>query len=220
MDLKGVLLDVDGTLVLSNDAHAQAWVDAFVRYGYTVEFAQVRRLIGMGGDKLMPKIVPGLSDEEGKGKEISSYRREHFKRHYLSSLAPAPGARELLQHLRDQGLRLVVASSAKEDELEGLLRVGRIDDLIEMTTSSSDAENSKPDSDIVQVALDKAGFKSAEALMLGDTPYDVQAAAGCGVGLIAVRCGGFTDKELRGALAIYDDPADLLAQYTQSPFIR
>jgi len=121
MDLKGVILDVDGTLVLSNDAHAQAWVDAFAHHGYTVEFAQVRRLIGMGGDKLMPKLVPGLNDEEGIGKEISSYRREHFKQHYLPSLAPAPGARDLLQHLRAQGLRLVVASSAKEDELDGLL---------------------------------------------------------------------------------------------------
>lgn len=217
MDLKGVILDVDGTLVLSNDAHAQAWVDAFARYGYSVEFAQVRRLIGMGGDKLMPKVVPGLNDEEGIGKEISSYRRDHFKQHYLPDLTPAPGARELLLYLRDQGLRLVVASSAKEDELDGLLRAAQIEDLIEMTTSSSDAQNSKPDSDIVQVALGKASFEPHEVIMLGDTPYDVQAAAGCGVGLIAMRCGGFSDEELRGALAIYNDPADLLTHYEQSP---
>lgn len=217
MQLKGVILDVDGTLVLSNDAHAQAWVDAFVEYDYPVRFEQVRPLIGMGGDKLMPAVVPGLSDQEGVGKQIAERRKEIFAERYAATLEPTAGSRDLLLRLREAGLVRVVASSAKGDELETLLKAAEVNDLIDEATTSSDAKESKPAPDIVGVALEKMGLDAAEVVMLGDTPYDIESAGGCGVRVIAVRSGGFSDEELSGALAIYDDPADLLAHYDRSP---
>lgn len=218
MRLKGVILDVDGTLLLSNDAHAQAWVDAFTEYNYQVPFERVRPLIGMGGDKLMPTVAPGLSDEEGVGEQIAERRKQIFAERYAATLKPTPGARDLLLRLREAGLELAVASSAAGDELETLLKAAQVDDLIAQTTTSSDAEESKPAPDIVAVALQKLGLESGEVVMLGDTPYDIESASGCGVGVIAVRSGGFTDDELSGALAIYNDPGDALTHYDRSPF--
>lgn len=218
MRLKGVILDVDGTLVLSNDAHARAWADAFAEYDYEVPFERVRPLIGMGGDKLMPTVAPGLSDEEGVGKQIAERRKQIFRARYAATLSPAPGSRELLLRLREAGLDLAVASSAKADELQTLLKAAQVDDLIGETTTSSDADESKPAPDIVGVALKKLGLHADEVVMLGDTPYDIESATGCGVRVIAVRCGGFSDEQLSGALAIYDDPADALAHYDRSLF--
>ncbi len=122
--------------------------------------------------------------------------------------------------MHETGLKLVVASSAAADELEQLLEIAGATDLVEKRTSSSDAEHSKPDPDIVQVALESAGVDPSEAIMLGDTPYDIQAATKAGVRLVAVRCGGWDDDDLKGAIAIYDAPADLLAHYDTSPFAR
>jgi HAD superfamily hydrolase (TIGR01509 family) len=218
MRLKGVILDVDGTLVLSNDAHARAWVEGFAEFGYTVPFERVRGLIGMGGDKLLPELVPGLSDQEGIGKQIAERRKQLFAERYANTLQPARGARELLLRLQADGLELAVASSAKAEELEQLLKAAQVEDLIREATTSSDAEESKPAPDIVGAALHKLGLDSREVLMLGDTPYDIQSAGGCGVQVIALRCGGFSDEQLADALAIYDDPADLLAGFDRSPF--
>ncbi len=217
MQLQGIILDVDGTLVLSNDAHASAWVEAFAEHGYEVPFERVRALIGMGGDKLLPTVIPGLSDETGVGKAVAERRKEIFAERYAPTLQPAPGSRQLLLRLRADGLRLVVASSAKKEELDSLLKAAQVDDLISDVTTSSDAEESKPAPDIVGVALDKLGLEPSQVLMLGDTPYDVESAGGCGVAVLAVRCGGFTDDQLADARAIYDDPADLLANYDSSP---
>jgi phosphoglycolate phosphatase-like HAD superfamily hydrolase len=121
--------------------------------------------------------------------------------------------------MRDDGLRLAVASSAKEDELDPLLRIAGAEWLIAKATSSDDAERSKPDPDIVHAALVKTGCDPGEALMLGDTPYDLEAARKLGIRTIALRCGGWHDGDLRGAVAIYDDPVDLLAHYEQSPLV-
>jgi HAD superfamily hydrolase (TIGR01509 family) len=214
--LRAVILDVDGTLVDSNDAHAQAWVDAFAEAGHTVDYTHVRRLIGKGGDKLMPE-VSGVTKESEAGGRISDRRSAIFKERYLPRLRPFPRTRELLQRMRDAGLTLVVASSASGEELAPLLDVAGVHDLLEDQTSSSDAERSKPDPDIVQAALDKAGLRPDECLMLGDTPYDVEAAGRAGVGVVALRCGGWHDEELQGAVAVYADPAELLARYEQSP---
>ena len=217
MALQAVILDVDGTLVLSNDAHAQAWVDAFAAFGYDVPFERVRPLIGMGGDQVLPKMIPGLTDEEGDGKAISERRKELIINRYGPTLPPANGARQLVLHLKDAGLRLIIASSATSQELSVLLKAAQVDDLLDEATTSSDAEASKPAPDIVEAALSKLKMKPDQVLMLGDTPYDIQSAGAAGVGVIAVRCGGFEDAELAEALAIYDDPADLLAHYTDSP---
>src|SRR5436305_3865330 len=151
--IRGVILDVDGTLVDSNDAHAKAWVEAFAEHGVRVPFDQVRRLIGMGGDKLMPK-VSGIQADSPQGQQISKRRGEIFLSQYLPHLRPCPGARELLHHMRDEGLKLVVASSAKKGELKPLLKICGADEVIEDKTSSDDADRSKPDPDIVHAALD------------------------------------------------------------------
>ncbi|OUL24977.1 hydrolase [Nostoc sp. T09] len=220
MGLQAVLLDIDGTLVLSNDAHAQSWVDTFREFGYDVSFEQVRPLIGMGGDQLIPRVVPGLTDEEGDGKAIAQRRKEIFLNNYAPKLSPANGSRELLQHMQQLGLRLIVASSASNQEMEVLLKVAQIDDLVQETTTSSDAETSKPAPDIVEAALSKLKMEPNQVLMLGDTPYDIKSAGTAGVGLIALRCGGFDDSSLAEAKAIYNDPADLLANYGDSPLSK
>ena len=214
--IRGLLLDIDGTLVDSNDAHAYAWVEAFRRNGYEASFEQVRPLIGMGADNLLPKVV-NVKGDSPEGKRLSKSWEEIFKSEYLPKLKPFPGSEELVRHIRDRGLKLVVATSAEEEMLKPLLDVAGIDGLIEDKTTSSDAQNSKPDPDIVRTALDKTGLAASEVLMLGDTPYDIESARKAGVGVIALRCGGWSDPDLKGAVAIYNDPADLLAHYDESP---
>jgi HAD superfamily hydrolase (TIGR01509 family) len=216
--VRGVLLDIDGTLLDSNDAHARAWEDAFREAGYAARFADVRPLIGMGGDKLLPKVI-GVDAESARGKALGKRRQEIFRERYLPRLRPFPGARALLERLRAAGLTLVVATSAKEEELAGLLDAAGVADLFAETTTSSDADNSKPDPDIIEAALARAGHVApAAALMVGDTPYDVEAASRAGVGTVAVRSGGWDDAALRGAVAVYEDVGEILAGYENSPF--
>ncbi len=217
MTIKGILLDVDGTLVLSNDAQAQAWVEAFKEYGYDAPFAQVRQMIGMGGDKVIPHFAPGLNDKDGVGKKIADKRKELVLDKFAPALKPADGSRQFVQRARQEGLKIVVASSASSQELETLLKVVRVDDLLQERTTMDDAGESKPAPAVVEVALKKSGLPANEVVMIGDTPYDIESAEQIGVGTIAVRCGGFSDDDLKGALAIYDDPADLLAHYDESP---
>ncbi|MBL1173546.1 MAG: HAD family hydrolase [Pantanalinema sp. GBBB05] len=217
MALDGVLLDIDGTLVLSNDAHAQAWVEAFTEYGYMITFEQVRSLIGMGADQVIPRLVPELNSETGVGKQIASYRRELILNKFGKTLVSANGSRELVQKMQDNGLHLMIATSATEQEMDMLLKVAQVDDLLQEFTTSADAEQSKPKPDIVEAALNKSQLSPDRAIMLGDTPYDIESAGKAGVGVIAFRCGGFSDEQLSNAVAIYDDPADLLQHYDQSP---
>lgn len=217
MSLQAVILDVDGTLVLSNDAHAQAWVEGFAAYGYDVAFDKVRPLIGMGGDQVIPKMVSGLNDQEGDGKAIAEKRKELIMERLGPTLSPTKGARDLVLRMQEHGLKLIIASSATSQELSVLLKAAQVDDLLKEATTSSDAEASKPAPDIVEAALDKLKMEPSQVLMIGDTPYDIQSAKGAGVELIAVRCGGFDDEELKQAIAIYDDPADILAHYDSSP---
>jgi HAD superfamily hydrolase (TIGR01509 family) len=214
--MHGVLLDIDGTLVLSNDAHAAAWVEAFAHYNYSIKFDDVRKLIGMGGDKVIPKLVPELMAAEGHGKEISKFRSQLFLDKYAPHLKAAPGSRDLVKMLQANGVQLVVATSAKQAELQTLLKAAQVDDLLTQTTTSDDADNSKPDPDIVHAALQKLKVPAEHTLMLGDTPYDIEAAARAGVGLIALRCGGWSDSDLKGAIAIYNDPADVVAHYDET----
>ena len=213
----GVLLDVDGTLVDSNDAHTHAWVRAFAEAGVAVAFAAVRRLIGKGGDKLMPE-VSGIDAESDRGKAISKLRGEIFKQDYLPCLKPFPKVSELLARLQDAGLKLAVASSAKEDELGDLLAVCGADEFVRTTTSSDDADQSKPDPDIVHAALGRLGHPPGRVIFLGDTPYDLEAGRKAGVRVVALRCGGWDDADLGGAEQVYADPADLLARFDESPF--
>ncbi len=213
---KAVILDIDGTLIDSNGAHARAWVDALAEHGYQVPLDRVRRLIGMGGDKVLPELT-GLEKDSPEGQAISQRRTEIFRERYLPHVEPLPGTRELLRRLRADGLELGVATSAKQDEVEALLRVAQVDNLVQARATSTDVDRSKPDPDIVQAALGRLDEPPQETIMVGDTPYDVQAAGRAGVPIVAFRSGGWSDGDLRGAAAIYDDPADLLAHYDQSP---
>jgi HAD superfamily hydrolase (TIGR01509 family) len=207
---KAVLFDVDGTLVDSNDSHAHAWVEAFAALGVTVDFAHVRRSIGMGGDKLMPEVA-GITADSPLGRQIAERRREIFESKYLPEIRPFPGARELVAAVKARGLTAVAASSAKQDELRALLRIAGAESLLDAATSSDDVEESKPDPDIILAALGKAHAEPTNAVLIGDTPYDVEAAGRAGVDCIAFRCGGWQDRDLRGAIAVYDGPWEMLA---------
>ena len=215
MSLKGVIFDVDGTLVDSNDAHAQSWVDTFAEAGYEVPFEVVRPLIGMGADKLLPKTI-GIRHDSEQGKKLLKRRSEIFRKKYLPRLRPLPGARSLVLRVRDDGLKAIVATSAKDEELEGLLKAAEVEDLMEEKATASDAKRSKPDPDIVEAAIEESGVPANKAVMIGDTPYDVEAALRAGVRVIAFRSGGWDDDSLKGAEQIYDGPADLLAHYDAS----
>lgn len=215
--LQGVIFDVDGTLVDSNEAHAGSWVDTLREAGIKVPFDVIWPMIGMGGDKLLPSAA-GIESDSDLGRKLSERRWEIFQRDYLPRLKPMRGSRALVQRMKSDGLSLVVASSASGNELGALMEAAEVADLIEVRTSSSDAEDSKPDPDIVQAAVRKSGLKPDNLIMLGDTPYDVQAAIGAHVKLVGLLCGGWTALELSGAAAIYSDPADLLDWYDASPF--
>lgn len=215
---KVALLDVDGTLIDSNDAHALAWVDAFAEHGHEVSFAKVRDLIGKGGDKLMPETIR-VEKDSPEGQTIAKQRGAIFAKRYLPQLRAFPEARELLLALAAAGLELVIATSAQADELTALLKQAGLDDLIKAAATSSDAKESKPDPDIVLAALRAAGCRAAEAVMLGDTPYDVEAAIKAGVQVVGLRCGGWKDMDLAGATAIYDDVSDLRKHLDGSPFL-
>ncbi len=215
--LRGVLFDVDGTLVASNEAHARSWVDALKEIGYDVPFDVIWPMIGMGGDKLLPAAA-GIEIDSALGEALSKRRWEIFQERYLAQLRPTPGARELVQRLKDDGYQLVIASSAGGNELGALMKAAEVDDMMDAVTSSSDADDSKPDPDIVEAAVQKSGFAPDELVMLGDTPYDVQAATGAQVRLIAVLCGGWRMEELAGFTACFDDPGDIMRRYSDTIF--
>ncbi|MEX0891291.1 MAG: HAD family hydrolase [Gemmatimonadota bacterium] len=218
-ELHAVLLDVDGTLIDSNDAHARAWAEVLEEFGHEAGFEEARPLIGMGGDKVLPALT-GLAEESPEGQRILARRGEIFRERHLRELRPCPGARALVERMRAAGLELVVATSASQEDLQPLLEQAGVADLIEQTTNADDAEDSKPDPDIVAAVLRCTGRAAEHVLMLGDTPYDVEAAHRAGVGVVAVRCGGWGDADLEGAMAVYDDPAAILARWEESPFGR
>lgn len=216
---RAVIFDVDGTLVDSNDAHAQAWVQALDEHGRHVEFSRVRPLIGMGSDKLLPTLT-GISTGTPEGQALVERRREIFLHDFVAQLHPTPGAQRLLEWLRDERMTLGIATSAHEDELAALLHVAGVSKFFEATTTSDDADRSKPDPDIVSAAMRRTGCPANDTIMIGDTPYDVEAAQRAGIRIIALRTGGWSDADLRGALAIYDSPEDLVERFDASPFKR
>jgi len=213
---KGVLLDIDGTLVDSNDANARCWMEALLAHGLEINYIKLREAVGMGGDNLLPKLA-NLDAESEQGHAISETRSQILMSKYMPDLKAFFQVKELLTRLHDDGLKLVVATSAKLDEAEALLKLTGARELIDEIATMEDAKNSKPDPDILHAALQKSGLSADEVVMLGDTPYDIEAAQKAGIRSIGVRCGGWTAPDLKGALAVYNDPADLLAQYGESP---
>jgi HAD superfamily hydrolase (TIGR01549 family) len=216
---EAVIFDIDGTLLDSVDYHARAWQETFARYGIDVTFVEVRGQIGKGSDQLMPVFVPGEMLER-LGKEMKDARAAHFKTTYLPRVKPFPQVRELFQKLQDDGKRVVLASSGSRAEVDEYKRIADIADLSESDTSSDDADRSKPHPDIFLAALEKLGdIDRAKVVVVGDTPYDAEAAGKAGLRTVGVLCGGFPEADLRaaGCVAIYRDPADLLARYEQTP---
>jgi phosphoglycolate phosphatase-like HAD superfamily hydrolase len=215
--LRGVLFDVDGTLVDSNVAHAQAWHDTFAEAGLDGgDVERIRRLIGMGSDKLLPTAI-GVDKQSPQGEQLAKRRSELFKQRYLPRVRGFAGAHELVETLARRKLTLGVATSAQPDELRDLLRIVNAEGLADRAASSDDVKSSKPDPDVVDAALQRIGLPASDVVLIGDTPYDVEASLRAGIRVVAVRCGGWNDDELRGAAAVYQDPADLLAHLDESP---
>jgi HAD superfamily hydrolase (TIGR01509 family) len=216
-----VLFDVDGTLIDSNDLHAAAWRETFSRFGLDIPLDKIRGQIGKGGDNLIPSLVP-TEIEEARHEEIENFRSDLFKRDYLPRVVPFPHVRDLFERLVDDGRKIVLASSAKGEEVNYHLNVIGAPDLVTATTSADDVEHSKPCPDIFAAALAKvAPLTAQEVVVVGDSPYDVQAAKKLGMSVIGVRSGGFDDQVLieAGADELYDDPEDLLRNY-QSSLLR
>ena len=217
--IKAVIFDVDGTLVDSVDLHARAWQEAFARFGKQVEFERVRYQIGKGGDQLMPVFFSRAELDEF-GEEMEEFRGQLYKREYLPRVRAFPRVRELFERIRADGRRIVLASSAKQEELTEYKRIADIADLVEDETSADDAEKSKPHPDIFEAALSQLGDVDAgQALVVGDTPYDAEAAGKINLRTVGLLCGGFPAEDLRaaGCTSLYESPADLLARYADSP---
>jgi HAD superfamily hydrolase (TIGR01509 family) len=214
--VRAVLFDVDGTLLDSNDAHARSWLDVLRGHGKDVPLDLVRSKIGMGGDKLLMQLA-GIDSESLEGKLLADRRTALFKAYYLPNLGPLPGARQLVERLRLRGFACAVVTSAGGAELADLLREAAVANLFDLLVTSDDVDRSKPDPDLVQAALEKLAVGPREAVLIGDTPYDIASAARAGVSTIALRSGGWKDRDLQGAIAIYDHPADLLSRLNESP---
>lgn len=213
-----VILDVDGTLIDSVEQHAQAWQKAFEKFGKKVELQDVRDQIGKGGDQLLPVFLSETEINEF-GEELENYRGEVFKKEYLPHVKPLPEARTLVARLAADGKRIALASSAKPEELEYFKELLGIEDFLEAETDSDDAEKSKPHPDIFAAALKKLGSPAPEkVVVVGDAPYDAIAARKLGLPTIGLLSGGFDEEWLRreGCTEIYQDPADLLKNYSDS----
>lgn len=213
--LTNIIFDVDGTLVDSVDLHAMAWQEALQEFGHTEAFETVRAQIGKGGDQLLPMF---LSEEELALNEekISKFRAALFQEKYMEKIRGFHAVRPLFERLLQDGKRIALASSALGKELQFYKEKADIVDLVDTETSQDDADQSKPHPDIFEAALDRLGNpKLEETIVIGDTPYDIDAAGRAGLRTIAVRCGGFPEATLSGAVAIFDGPADLLARYEE-----
>jgi HAD superfamily hydrolase (TIGR01549 family) len=214
MSLRAFIFDIDGTLVDSNELHVEAWDRAFRHFGKTFSREKLRAQIGKGSDQYLPEFL-SKDEIERFGKELDEYSSDVFKKEYRPKARPFPKVRELFQRIRDDQKRIVLASSGKKDDTKYYIELLKVDDLIDGCTSADDADRSKPAPDIFAAALEKVNVPPDEAITVGDTRFDVEAAAKAGLGTIALTCGGTDESVLRkaGAIAIYRDPADLLAHY-------
>jgi HAD superfamily hydrolase (TIGR01509 family) len=213
--LRAVLFDLDGTLIDSNPAHVAAWDRVFREAGHPVKPAAIRGQIGKGGDILVPTLAPGLSDAARR--RVADRHGAVFKAEWLPRMRPFPGARELIRRVHERGCKVVIASSASRAELSHYVELLHAAKLVDASTSIDDVDTSKPAADIFAAALARARVRPDAALVIGDTPYDIEAAAKAGVRTIAMRSGGFSDDALAAALALYDDVGALLRDFEASP---
>ena len=218
MQIQAILFDIDGTLVDTNDMHVLAWEEAFAGMGASFDRQRIHDQIGKGTDMLVPTLLPDA--DEAQQEALGDAHGAIFKAKYLETAKPFAEANALLAYAHGLGQRVVLASSASGSELDHYIDLLDARDLFAAATSSDDVEKTKPAPDIFVTALEKLpGLAPANVIVVGDTPYDIEAAARCGIAAVAVRSGKFTDAQLQsaGPIAIYDDVAALLADYAQSP---
>lgn len=216
--IKNVIFDVDGTLIDSNKLHALAWQQAFAEYDRKIEFESILQQIGKGGDQLMPEFL-SRTEIISFGDEMEEYRSKLFKEEYLPEVKAFPGVRELFEKIRNEGKKIVLASSAAEEELKEFKKIMNVEDLLDDATSADDAESSKPEPDIFLAALKKLGNPPKdECVVIGDTPYDAEAAGKSGLKIIGFTSGGWSADDLReaGCVEIYENPTDLLNRFDES----
>lgn len=217
MQKKAILFDIDGTLVDSNEAHVDAWQRAFRYEGFEIPRAAIREQIGKGGDNLIPSLLPDLPNDIRE--RLSHAEGDIYRRDYLPGVRPFPGGMEILRAAADAGQQVILASSASRPEVAYYIDLLNAGALLSGTTSKDDVGHSKPCPDIFAAALKRSGCKPEEAIVVGDTPYDIEAARSAGIEAIAVLSGGFPRDALQacGPVAVYDDVAALLADYEASP---
>ena len=225
--IEAVIFDIDGTLVDTVDFHAQSWERTFQYFGYQVPYQQIRFQIGKGSDKLMPvffSLEELNQSDDGQsptlGERMRDYRRELYKREYHPRIKAFPQVRELFLRIKADGKRIALASSATKDDLAAYKQIMNVEELVDAATTTTEVESSKPEPDVFLATLDKlGGIAASNAIVVGDTPYDAEAAGKALLRTIGVLSGGFSEESLRQAccIAIYQNIADLLAHYDSSP---
>jgi HAD superfamily hydrolase (TIGR01549 family) len=206
--IEAILFDIDGTLVDSNDKHAECWIAAFAHFDKKVEWETIRYQIGKGGDLLVPDTL-NAREMRRFGKELQEYRGELWKDRYMRTVKPFDGIRDALQQVRDRGIKLALASSSNPDEVEYYVELLGVGEMIEGSTSKEDAKFSKPSPEIFQAALEKTRSDPARTLAVGDTPYDILASHRIPVPIAALLCGGFPRETLARAEFLYPGVTDL-----------
>ncbi len=225
--IEAVIFDIDGTLVDTVDFHTQSWERTFTHFGRQIPYEQIRSQIGKGSDKLMPvffSLEELNTSEDGQsptfGERIQDYRMELYKNEYYPRIKAFPQVRELFMAIKADGKRIALATSATKEDLATYKQILNIEDLIDAATTATEVKSSKPDPDVFLVTLDKLGDVTPNnVIVVGDSPYDAEAAGGANLRTIGVLSGGFSEENLRqaGCIAIYQDIADLLAHYDESP---
>jgi len=217
---RGVLFDVDGTLIDSSYIHTIAWWGAFRQHGYDIPMASIHHYVGMGGDRLVDSLLPGDRDRSHDQDVMASHGALYAS--HWPALRAFDGVKELLAQCHAGGLAVALASSARKKDLEVMKGILDADAFIDGATSANDAKESKPSPDILVAALDAIGVDAADAVFIGDAVWDMKAAAALGIPAIAVTCGGVSAGELRdaGAVEVYDGPRDLLQNLPSSTLGR
>ncbi len=217
---RGVLFDLDGTLVDTNYLHTLTWWQALTQHRHVVPMAAVHRAVGMGSDQLLDHLL-GSERDPGEDDAIVSAHDDAFAQ-WHRRVAPLPGARDLVAECARLGLAVALASSAAHSDLTAMLEVLDLDDVLDSATDADDADASKPAPDIIEAALERVGLDAADVVFVGDSVWDVESAGRAGVRCIAVECGGTSAAELlaAGAMETWRDPADLLANIARSALCR